>query len=56
LRLGTPALTTRGFKEPQMAEVATLIDRVLAANGDVAVTSKVREDVRVLCAEFHLPG
>ena len=56
LRLGTPALTTRGFKEPQMARVAALIDHVLAGNGEGAVTSRVREDVRALCAEFPLPG
>ena len=56
LRLGTPALTTRGFKEPQMTQVAALIDRVLAGSGDDAVTSRVREEVRALCAEFPLPG
>ncbi len=54
LRLGTPALTTRGFKEPQMKEVASLIDRVLASNGDEAVTRQVREDVRNLCARHPL--
>ncbi len=54
LRLGTPALTTRGFKEPQMKEVATLIDRVLNSSGDEAVTRQVREDVRTLCARYPL--
>ncbi len=54
LRLGTPALTTRGFKEPQMREVASLIDRVLSSNGDEAVTQQVREDVRSLCARYPL--
>jgi len=54
LRLGTPALTTRGFKEPQMKEVATLIDRVLSTSGDEAVTRQVREDVRALCARYPL--
>ncbi|MHC4220702.1 MAG: serine hydroxymethyltransferase [Planctomycetota bacterium] len=54
LRLGTPALTTRGMKQDQMHAVAALIDRVLAANGDAAVCAEVREDVRVLCAEFPL--
>jgi len=47
-------LTTRGFKEPQMKEVASLIDRVLASNGDEAVTRQVREDVRNLCARHPL--
>ncbi len=54
LRLGTPALTTRGFKEREMQEVATLFDRVLGSNGDEAVTQQVREDVRALCARFSL--
>jgi glycine hydroxymethyltransferase len=54
LRLGTPALTTRGFKEPQMKEVATLIDRVLSTSGDETTTRQVREDVRTLCARFPL--
>ncbi len=54
LRLGTPALTTRGFKVPEMKEVASLIDRVLSSNGDEAVTRQVREDVRTLCAKHPL--
>ena len=54
LRLGTPAVTTRGFKELEMREVASLIDRVLASNGDEAVTRQVREDVRALCARYPL--
>ena len=52
LRLGTPALTTRGLKEAEMSQVAALIDRVLSTNGDAAVTKQVRQDVRALCAKF----
>ncbi|MHC4429369.1 MAG: serine hydroxymethyltransferase, partial [Planctomycetota bacterium] len=55
LRLGAPAVTTRGFKEPQMRTVAELIDRALASNGDADTCRQVREDVRALCAEFPLP-
>ena len=55
LRLGTPALTTRGMKEDQMRVVAGLIDRVLATGGDDAECAAVREEVRALCAEFPLP-
>ncbi|MHC4415158.1 MAG: serine hydroxymethyltransferase [Planctomycetota bacterium] len=55
LRLGTPALTTRGMKAPQMQQVAELIDRVLASSGDAGVTKQVREEVRALCAEFPVP-
>ncbi len=56
LRLGTPALTTRGMGETEMAEVAGLIDRVMDARGDDAKLAAVREDVRALCARFPLPS
>jgi glycine hydroxymethyltransferase len=55
LRLGTPALTTRGMKESQMRQVAGLIDRVLAAGGSADACRAVREDVRALCAKFPMP-
>ncbi len=55
LRLGTPALTTRGMKQDQMHAVATLIDRVLSTGGDEGECAAVREDVRALCARFPLP-
>ncbi len=54
IRLGTPALTTRGFGAPDMAAVADLFDRVLDAKGEASVVGKVREDVRALCARFPL--
>ncbi len=38
-----------------MRQVAELIDRVLAANGDTSVSTAVRDEVRALCAEFPLP-
>jgi len=55
LRLGTPALTTRGLKEDDLREVAGLIDRVLDASGDPGVCGAVREDVRAMCQRFPLP-
>ena len=55
LRLGTPALTTRGMKEEQMRQIAGLIDRVLTGGGDESVAGEVREEVRALCAEFPVP-
>ncbi len=56
LRLGTPAITTRGLTEAEMPTIAGWIDRVLGAKGDDAVTSEVREEVRRLCAAFPMPG
>jgi glycine hydroxymethyltransferase len=60
VRLGSPAATTRGFKEAEMRQVAAWIDRVLGAGlkgpTDLETTAKaVREEVRGLCARFPLP-
>jgi glycine hydroxymethyltransferase len=54
IRLGTPALTTRGMREPEMQLVASLIDRVLSHLGDEAVISGVNRDVLELCERFPL--
>ena len=59
LRLGTPAVTTRGLREPHMAKVASWIDRVLSAGlaGETElakVTATVREEIRAICREFPL--
>lgn len=56
LRLGTPALTTRGFGPEEMRRVAELISRVLKHRADEQAIRQVREEVRVLCAAFPLPG
>ncbi len=54
LRLGTPALTTRGMKENEMRQVADLLDRVMDGKGDAKVCAAVREEVRALCEKFPL--
>ncbi len=55
LRLGAPAVTTRGLGEAEMVEVATLIDRVLSAPTDKATCAEVRREVGALCDRFPLP-
>ena len=55
LRLGTPALTTRGLKESEMIRVADWLDRVMVSGGDDAVCSAVAEEIRSFCADFPLP-
>lgn len=55
LRLGTPALTTRGLREPEMIRVADWLDRVMAAKGDEAACSAVRDEIRTFCGDFPLP-
>ena len=52
LRIGTPAVTTAGMREPEMAEVAGLIGRVLRNPGDAGELAAVRDDVAVLCSKF----
>ncbi|MBK7404230.1 MAG: serine hydroxymethyltransferase [Phycisphaerales bacterium] len=55
LRLGAPAVTTRGLKEADMETVADFIDRVLASKGDDGVCAQVRADVKATCERFRLP-
>jgi len=54
LRIGTPALSTRGMGHDEMRAIATLIDTVLASKGAEATLAKVRRDVQDLCAQFPL--
>ena len=55
IRLGTPALTTRGMKEPEMRQIARWITDVLAKPNDDDLISRVRGSVRELCEEFPVP-
>jgi glycine hydroxymethyltransferase len=52
IRVGTPAPTTRGFKEDQMREIAHLMCDVMDNLEDEAVISSVREKVKLLCSRF----
>ena len=52
IRLGTPACTTRGFKEAEMREVANLIADVLESPEDASVIARVRGSVEALTARF----
>ena len=52
VRLGTPAVTTRGFKEPEMAKIANWIS--LAVNDFDAQKDKISEEVQALCAQFPI--
>jgi len=54
VRLGTPAVTTRGMREPEMERISALIARVLAHPGDVEELDRVRVEVETLCRRFPL--
>jgi glycine hydroxymethyltransferase len=54
IRLGTPAVTTRGMGEAEMRQIATLIDRVLTNLGNSSVEAAVRSEVQELTGRFPL--
>ena len=56
IRIGSPAMTTRGFTEIESEQVAHLIADVLDAPTDEAVLARVRKDVAVLCKKFPVYG
>ncbi|MEE8169875.1 MAG: serine hydroxymethyltransferase, partial [Phycisphaerae bacterium] len=55
LRIGTPAITTRGMKEPEMKQIAVWISEILTSNGDAAAMERVRGGVLEMCQQFPLP-
>ena len=56
IRVGSPAMTTRGFKEAEAVQVANLVVDVLEAPEDEANLARVREKVAVLCKQFPVYG
>jgi glycine hydroxymethyltransferase len=54
LRIGTPAVTTRGLREAEMKTIANLIARVLDARGDAAVSAQAKSEVKQLCDRFPI--
>lgn len=54
IRIGTPAVTTRGMKEAEMLKIADLIDRVLTNTEDDSVINKVKKEVNELSLNFPL--
>jgi glycine hydroxymethyltransferase len=56
IRLGTPAITTRGFSEEEVKRIAALIVKVLSNIGDQSVYEEVRQEVKQMCHLFPVPG
>jgi glycine hydroxymethyltransferase len=56
LRIGTPALTTRGMKEREMTKVAEYIDTVLKNKDEEETIEKVRGEIKEFTSKFPIPG
>jgi glycine hydroxymethyltransferase len=56
IRLGTPSVTSRGMREPEMKQIAAWMDQVVSAPSDAALHERVAGEVRELCAKFPAPG
>jgi glycine hydroxymethyltransferase len=54
IRLGSPSVTTRGMREPEMEQIGAWITEVLAHMGDAAVEQRVRKEVAELAARFPI--
>jgi len=56
IRIGTPAVTSRGMKEPEMRQIAAWMDQVVSAPTDAGLHERISGEVRELCSKFPAPG
>jgi glycine hydroxymethyltransferase len=54
IRIGTPAATTRGMKEPEMKKIAEIIDRAITNYDNESELASIKKDVKTLCSNFPL--
>lgn len=55
IRLGTPAITTRGFKEAEVERVAELIDQALKNRDNEEILNSIKQEVKNLCLQYKTP-
>ncbi len=56
IRLGTPAVTTRGFGKEEMKQIASLVVKVISNPGNHDIENEVKQEVSRICSRFPLPG
>jgi len=56
IRLGTPCMTSRGMKEPEMKRLAEWMDRIIGKPDDVELQAKTAAEIAELCRAFPAPG
>jgi glycine hydroxymethyltransferase len=56
MRLGTAAVTTRGFGEPEMVQIAAWVHEVIKNFGNTDIETRIAEEVKVLASRFPVPG
>jgi len=56
IRMGTPAVTTRGMKEEEMEQIADWMNEVITNIGDEAMYDKVQKEIEEVCLRFPAPG
>ena len=56
VRLGTPAVTTRGMKEPEMEKIAGWIDFVIKNIKDESALKNLKKEIETTCLKFPVPG
>jgi glycine hydroxymethyltransferase len=56
IRLGTPAVTTRGMGTAEMEQISDWIAQILQNSGDESLQKRIADEVRDMCAQFPVPG
>jgi glycine hydroxymethyltransferase len=56
IRFGTPSVTSRGMREPEMRQIGTWMDAVINAPSDAGLHERIAGEIRELCAKFPAPG